>query len=389
MTRPLSIVLTVPGDLPRVWRCIESLAAQPGEPQFELVVADMGAPGLDRLVARLEGDLVWLPAARRLSVAQALNSAVQGSTAETLVLLDGAPFCSAGIIAGLVAELDRGAVAATVGSDRGRHPSQSPVVAVRRADLLRIGGVPDVSDDRAFAALLLELTGVGEVAVSAGPGAITSGLPPAPPRHDLTAGPEVSIVIPTLEAAGDRVRACLRAIAATTAEPHEVIVVDNGSSPQGYTRPVNAGVRAASGAAIVVMNDDVEPLPGWWPPLRAALAAGAEVVFPRTVEGATREDFAAWCFAFDRRAIDRFGVRPGEFLDTRFTVWFQDTDLLMRLRAAGSPPVHVPESTIRHALSQTVNTQVPELAAWIRGQITIDAERFARKHPGAMLAPRA
>ena len=145
-------------------------------------------------------------------------------------------------------------------------------------------------------------------------------------------------MIPTLEAAGDRVRACLRAIAATTAEPHEVIVVDNGSSPQGYTRPVNAGVRAASGAAIVVMNDDVEPLPGGWPPLRAALAAGAEVVFPRTVEGATREDFAAWCFAFDRRAIDRFGVRPGEFLDTRFTVWFQDTDLLMRLRAAGSPP---------------------------------------------------
>ena len=192
MTRPLSIVLTVPGDLPRVWRCIESLAAQPGEPQFELVVADMGALGLDRLVARLEGDLVWLPAARRLSVAQALNSAVQGSTAETLVLLDGAPFCSAGIIAGLVAELDRGAVAATVGSDRGRHPSQSPVVAVRRADLLRIGGVPDVSDDRAFAALLLELTGVGEVAVSAGPGAITSGLPSrtAASRPDGGAGGE-------------------------------------------------------------------------------------------------------------------------------------------------------------------------------------------------------
>src|SRR4029077_12125547 len=103
---------------------------------------------------------------------------------------------------------------------------------------------------------------------------------PGPPRHDRGGGPELSIVIPTLDAAGERVRSCLHAIGCPTADPHEVIVVDNGSSPQGYTAPVNAGIRAAAGRYVVVMNDDVEPLPGWWQPLRAGLEAGASVTFP-------------------------------------------------------------------------------------------------------------
>ncbi len=131
-------------------------------------------------------------------------------------------------------------------------------------------------------------------------------------------------------------RDCLRAIAATTAESHEVIVVDNGSSPQGYTAPVNAGIRAASGRHLVIMNDDVEVLPGWWPPLRAGLSAGAAVAFPLTIGGGMRTDFAAWCFALSREAVEHFGERPGEFFDTRFTVWYQDTDLLAAAARRGT-----------------------------------------------------
>ncbi len=168
--------------------------------------------------------------------------------------------------------------------------------------------------------------------------------------------PEVSIVIPTLDAASERVRRCVSAIQRATDTPHELILVDNGAPPQGFTAPVNAGLRAARGRYAVVMNDDVEVLPGWWSPLRAALDEGAYVTFPLTVDGGMRRDFAAWCFAVSREGLERFEVEPGEFFDPQFRVWFQDTDLLLRLRAAGSPPVLVEESNIRHGLSETVAT---------------------------------
>jgi GT2 family glycosyltransferase len=194
-------------------------------------------------------------------------------------------------------------------------------------------------------------------------------------------------VIPTLEVTGKRLRSCLAAIASTTLEPHEVIVIGNGASPQGYTAPVNAGVRAAAGRYIVIMNDDVETLPGWWPPLRAELDAGATAAFPMTIEGAMRRDFAAWCFAITQNGIEQFSVSPSQFLDERFVVWYQDTDLLVRLRAAGCPPVLVQQSQIRHGLSQTVNSTAPELARWIRAQVALDQTAFQRKHPGLSVAP--
>jgi GT2 family glycosyltransferase len=192
---------------------------------------------------------------------------------------------------------------------------------------------------------------------------------------------ELTIVVPTLDATAPRVRACLAAIAANTPAPHQVVVVDNGSPPQGFTAPVNAGLRAVDTAYAVVMNDDVEVLAGWWEPLRAALDGGASVVFPQTVEGAMREDFAAWCFALDARTIAEMSHAPGEFFDPAYSVWFQDTDLLVRLRAVGRPPRLVPESQIRHTLSATVRTEDPALRAWIDRTIAADKDAFRRKHP--------
>jgi hypothetical protein len=187
---------------------------------------------------------------------------------------------------------------------------------------------------------------------------------------------QLSIVIPTLDAAGDRVRRCIAAAQATTDCAHEIVVIDNGAPPQGFTAPVNAGLRAARGHYMLVLNDDVELLPGWWPPLRAALDAGASVVFPLTIDGAMRRDFAAWCFALSRATLDRFTVEPGEFLDPSLVVWFQDTDLLDRLRAAGEPPLCVEASRIRHGLSETVETDDPRLRAWIREQVARDKARY-------------
>jgi GT2 family glycosyltransferase len=130
------------------------------------------------------------------------------------------------------------------------------------------------------------------------------------------------------------------------------------------------------------MNDDVEPLAGWWAPLRAALDAGAPVAFPLTVEGPMRDDFAAWCFAISADAIGEFGHAPGTFFDPTLVVWYQDTDLLLALRRAGRPPVLVRESRIRHGLSQTVASEDAELSAWVRVQVAADRQRFFAKHPG-------
>jgi GT2 family glycosyltransferase len=184
-------------------------------------------------------------------------------------------------------------------------------------------------------------------------------------------------------------RRCLTAVRACTEAPHEVVVVDNGAPAQGFSDPVNAGLRAAASPYVVVMNDDVEVLPGWWEPLRAALDAGAAVAFPLTVDGAMRTDFAAWCFAASRHALRRFGHAPEAFFDPALVIWFQDTDLLVRLTEAGCPPRLVRESHIRHGLSQTLSDPDPVLSTWVKGQIAVDQERFALKHPLVKLTAAA
>jgi GT2 family glycosyltransferase len=98
-----------------------------------------------------------------------------------------------------------------------------------------------------------------------------------------------------------------------------------------------------------------------------------------------RNDFAAWCFAVSRATLDEFGAAPGEFLDERFSVWYQDTDLHTRLCAAGRPPQLVQGARIRHGLSETVASDDPELRAWITAEVQSDREAFLAKHPQAKL----
>jgi GT2 family glycosyltransferase len=184
---------------------------------------------------------------------------------------------------------------------------------------------------------------------------------------------ELSVVVPTLDALSERCTTCLRSIRAETHVPHEVVIVDNGAHPQGFTAPVNAALRAARGDYLVVCNDDVRVFSGWWGPLRDALDAGAKVAFPDTVGGFMRYDFAAWCFAMTPKTMRRFSVYPGEFFDPGMKVWYQDTDLKRRLDLAGHPPVFVPYSQIGHGLSQTLS--VLECG----DQIERDGKAFAEK----------
>ena len=79
------------------------------------------------------------------------------------------------------------------------------------------------------------------------------------------------------------------------------------------------------------MNDDVETLDGWWPPLREALpTAGARG--RRLPADDRRRDAAATSPRGASRSRARrsrsFAVAPGEFFDPELVVWYQDTDLL-------------------------------------------------------------
>ncbi|HEV3071608.1 MAG TPA: glycosyltransferase [Solirubrobacteraceae bacterium] len=192
----------------------------------------------------------------------------------------------------------------------------------------------------------------------------------------------MSIVIPTLDVTSAEVQECLCHVKATVRVPHEVIVIDNGTPPQGFTAPVNAGLRAARGQYLVVLNDDVEVLDGWWEPLSRALEAGSEVVFPMTVDGEMIE-FPAWCFAMRRDMLERFAVEPDEFLDPSLTIWASDVDLYVRLKAAGTPPLCVSESRIRHHNHRTVDLEHPDerFRNWLHAQLASDRAAFRLKYP--------
>jgi GT2 family glycosyltransferase len=380
-TPKATIVLPLDGAPEQALRCLASLSRLPEEPAHEVVIVDDASVGLEQLLARLDGDVAIARSPVRVGFAGAAALGAERAAGEVLVFLRGAPEVEPDWLAPLVGALEDPACAAAVSAVHGAPDLPAVAahaIAARRTDLEGIGGVPAAPAGLEVAALCATLARRGSVDVVAcsvvrPPGGRTGGARRMPGGDGLI---ELSIVIPTLDATCDRVRRCAAAVQATTDCAHEIVVIDNGAPPQGFTAPVNAGLRAARGRFMLVLNDDVELLPGWWPPLRAALEAGESVVFPLTIDGAMRRDFAAWCFALSRATLERFAVAPGEFLDPALVVWFQDTDLLDRLRAAGCPPVCVEASRIRHGLSETVDTEDPALRAWIREQVARDKQRY-------------
>jgi len=383
-----SIVLVLGGGAADALRSLTALAALPEHPEHEVVVVDDAAPGAEDVLGLLEGDVAVVRTGRRVGFARAAQLGAERATGDALVVLRAPTEPVGDFLTPLLAALADPAVAVAVPATEGRpaaHPAAAHAVAVRRADLAAAGGVPAVPDALTVAAVALALAPRREVrTVRAGLVADPDAAPVRCGGH-LGAPVELTVVIPTLDATSERVRRCIAAIAACTPVPHEVVVVHNGAPPQGFSAPVNAGLRAMRGRYAVVMNDDVEVLDGWWGPLRAALDAGAAVASPVTVDGFNHPSFAAWCFAVARADVDAFAVAPGEFLDPDLRVWFQDTDLLVRLTEAGRPPVSVPGARIRHTVSTTVRSPDPELSAWVRGQTAADERAFRAKHPAVEL----
>jgi GT2 family glycosyltransferase len=384
----VSLIVHLEGGRERARRCLEALAGLAEEPSFEAVIVDDASPDLGELLGGLSGDVTVLRRDRREGFLACAIVGAEAAGAETLVLLRDAPLLAKGALGPLVEALANPDIAAAAGhpsvatavGDVLPHPVSTHALALRRSDTDCLRAPLGAAAELELAAVCMELGQRGRVisvpAALAAPAraAVAARRAPGEPA-------ELTVVIPTLDATAPRVRACLAAIAANTSAPHQVVLVDNGSPPQGFAAPVNAGLRSVDTAYAVVMNDDVEVMEGWWEPLRSALDQGAAVVFPQTIDGVMREDFAAWCFGLSAETIAAMSHAPGEFFDPSLRIWFQDTDLLVRLRRLGRPPLLVRASHIRHALSATVRSEDPALRAWIEATIAADRAAFERKHP--------
>jgi GT2 family glycosyltransferase len=193
--------------------------------------------------------------------------------------------------------------------------------------------------------------------------------------------------------------------------------------PLGFARAVNAGLAAARDAELVaVVNDDLEPAPGWLAPLVAALAADRTLGAvqgvhlrtddPRRADGcglawnrwlqavqighgepppspaaAPFEVFgvSATAALYRRSALDSVELPGGAVFDERLDSWYEDVDLAVRLRAAGWGALCVPAARAHHAGGATGAERPFRRARRVAGnRWLVVARLLGRRFPGAV-----
>ena len=217
--------------------------------------------------------------------------------------------------------------------------------------------------------------------------------------------PLASVVIPSYNGMA-HLPVCLASLRAQTWAPFEVILVDNGSTDESvaYTRrefpeaqivalprnevfvgTVNAGIRAARGEIIVLLNNDTEAEPTWLSELVSALraeptagmAASKMRLFDRrdslhnAGDGFGRDGMpfnrGVWQKDEGQYDDDRFIFAPcggaaayrkvmldeiGLF-DEALVAYCEDADLAWRAQLAGYRCVYAPRAVVYHKVSAT------------------------------------
>lgn len=210
---------------------------------------------------------------------------------------------------------------------------------------------------------------------------------------------QVSIVIP-VHGRAQLTRTCLDALLPESAPDRELIVVDDASpdaTPEllasygdsirvlrldeniGYARACNTGAAAAQGEALLFLNNDTEPQPGWLAALRAyakshpaAVAVGAKLLYPTGdvqhagvvigQDGYPHNLYAGMpaehpavnrsrrlqavtgaCILVDRSAFELVGG-----FDVGFFNSLEDVDLCLRLSEAGGEVHYCHEAVVTH-----------------------------------------
>ncbi|MAU11953.1 MAG: glycosyl transferase [Anaerolineaceae bacterium] len=219
------------------------------------------------------------------------------------------------------------------------------------------------------------------------------------------ANPLISIVIPNWNGK-HFLQTCLDSLAAQTYDPLEVIIVDNASTDgsqayirenypdvvlvelpenRGFTGACNAGMQAARGQVIALLNNDTEVDPEWASALVDAFARHTDVgmvaskmlLFDKrdhihtvgdgfTVDGRPfnrgvwqkdegQYEQEAYVFsvcggacAYRREMLDEVGL-----LDDDFFFLMEDVDLAWRGQLAGWRALYTPKAIVYHHLSAT------------------------------------
>lgn len=182
----------------------------------------------------------------------------------------------------------------------------------------------------------------------------------------------------------------------------QAVRVVAGGTNGGFARAANSGVKAAAGDAVVCLNNDVRPEPGFLRPLIDALA-GDETLFasaPRMINAGFGGDEARTAGVFRRGLLDvsfpdrdsssapARGIAPilyacggaAAFRRDRFLAlggfnalfhpfYWEDVDLSWRARRRGWGIVHVPDSVVHHEGGSTIG------ARFARREVQITYER--------------
>jgi GT2 family glycosyltransferase len=226
--------------------------------------------------------------------------------------------------------------------------------------------------------------------------------------------PFLSIVIPVMNQCG-YTKAILQNIAETVHMPHEVIVVDNGSTDdtaqvlenararviRNKTNPPlskawNQGCAKAKGTHIAVLNNDLELPDGWAEKL---VAHERHAICPRYEQGPKRcanfenrnsrlraslreadrpgthpNGFAGFCFLITREVWERVGP-----FDESLIIWFGDNDYYLRTKGMGYVPYMAQNVLIHHYGNVTCNDR-PDFIS----QRESDRKTFLKKWPRGM-----
>ncbi|MCR4317521.1 MAG: glycoside hydrolase family 99-like domain-containing protein [Planctomycetes bacterium] len=228
-------------------------------------------------------------------------------------------------------------------------------------------------------------------------------------HFDEVVNPKVSIVMPLYSRGEDQIRLTLECLytldRGTQGIPYEVVIGDDGSCEKtkeiisevfginfyasdknlGFLRAVNRAANFAKGEFIVLLNNDVQLMPGWLEPLLDTFekienvgAVGPKMLFPngRLQEAGCRietdfctkmigvfDDPDAPCYNYIREvdyvsgAVLAFKrsdwLEIGGFDDNLAPAFYEDVDLCLALKARGKKIIYNPKSVIVHHLSVT------------------------------------
>ena len=236
------------------------------------------------------------------------------------------------------------------------------------------------------------------------------------------AAPRASVVIPTWNGRA-LLEAALESLRAQTFRDFETVVVDNGSRDgtvemlraefpevvivefpenRGFAVAVNAGVRAARGRYVMLLNNDAEAEPGWLGALVAVLdrrpeigSVASKMVTARDPAVLDSAGAAMGLFAYDMgrgrpdgSPFDRgrevlcacAGAAAyrrelfeaiGDF-DEAFFGWFEDVELGIRAQLAGFGCWYEPAARVRHHAHATAGQlSIPKAVFMVRNALLL------------------